>query len=114
MLQLMNNQPILPRSEIYNIKKLSKEHYEYSKLYRITPYEPIIQESYGAYVNGSLKKYLKLTSLEKRRNLHGKKQFRCTTILRDPRTLETYRNYTYINNEIVIYNINNTIFFLNS
>lgn len=91
----MRDQPLLPSSEIYVLNILEKNHFIYSKLYRITPEEPLIQEPFGVYANATFRKELfEFTSLERRRNLHGKKRFRSTALLRDPRSLETYQNYT--------------------
>lgn len=90
----MREQPILPRSEIYHLKKLAKGHVIFKKLYRIATNEPIIEESFGELVNGTFYQQTNETSLENRRNLNGKKCFRSTIILRDRRTLETYKNYT--------------------
>lgn len=95
MIGLMEDYPILPLSEIYHITNKEKGKLMYTKLYRIADEEPITQEHYGVYVNGTF--YLEnagMTSLELRRNLHGKKHFRSTIILRDRRTIEKYRNYT--------------------
>lgn len=95
MLKIIDDQPILPQSEVYSITHLANFQYIYYKLYRITTQEPIIQETYGTYANGTFcKEDKQMTAFERRRNLHGKKHFKTTTIIRDIRSLETYRNYT--------------------
>lgn len=91
----MKNQPVLPRSEVYIISKQNKGEFIFHKIYKITRDEPLIVDTYATYANGTFRlRNSKLSSLETRRNLLGKKSFKGALIVNDLRSIENYRNYT--------------------